>query len=194
MASTTDVRSPEVEMSDIAIAALLAGTILLASMISVEIGLSVALIELFGGVVVGNAFSLDVPGWLSFIGSFAGIVLTFQAGAEVDVPQFRREWRASLSIGLVSFFAPFVVVGAALLLRARLEPPPGRDRRARPLDDKPRRRLRRARRDRAEPRTGRQAADVGDVRHRHRDRRRPDDPLRQADDLDRSVRRSSRSC
>jgi Kef-type K+ transport system membrane component KefB len=27
------------------------------------------------------------------------------------VPQFRREWRASLSIGLVSFFAPFTVVG-----------------------------------------------------------------------------------
>jgi Kef-type K+ transport system membrane component KefB len=30
----------------------------------------------------------------------------------VDVPQFRREWRASVSIGAVSFFAPFFVVGA----------------------------------------------------------------------------------
>src|SRR5262245_66002484 len=80
-------------------------------MISVEVGLSVALIELFAGVIVGNAFHLDVPGWLAFLGSFAGIVLTFQAGAEVDVPQFRREWRASMSIGLVSFVAPFVVVG-----------------------------------------------------------------------------------
>jgi Kef-type K+ transport system membrane component KefB len=98
-------------MSDIAVAALLAGTVLLASTISVEIGLSVALIELFAGVVVGSAFHLDVPTWLGFLGSFAGIVLTFQAGAEVDVPQFRREWRASLSIGLVSFFAPFIVVG-----------------------------------------------------------------------------------
>jgi Kef-type K+ transport system membrane component KefB len=27
------------------------------------------------------------------------------------VPQFKREWKASLSIGLVSFFAPFAVVG-----------------------------------------------------------------------------------
>jgi len=98
-------------LSDIAVAALLAGTILVASTISVEIGLSVALIELLAGVIVGNAFHLDVPGWLAFVGSFAGIVLTFQAGAEVDVPQFRREWRASLSIGLVSFFAPFAVVG-----------------------------------------------------------------------------------
>jgi Kef-type K+ transport system membrane component KefB len=97
-------------MSDIAIAALLAGTILLASMVSVEIGISVALIELLAGVIVGNSFSLDVPGWLTFIGSFAGILLTFLAGAEVDVPQLRREWRASASIGLVSFFAPFIVV------------------------------------------------------------------------------------
>jgi Kef-type K+ transport system membrane component KefB len=98
-------------MSDIAVAAVLAATILLASTVSVEIGLSVALIELFAGVLVGNAFHIDVPSWLSFLGSFAGILLTFQAGAEVDVPQFRREWRASVSIGLVSFFAPFLVVG-----------------------------------------------------------------------------------
>jgi Kef-type K+ transport system membrane component KefB len=98
-------------MSSIAIAAVLAATILVASMISVEVGFSVALIELFLGVVVGNVFRLAVPDWLNFIGSFAGIVLTFLAGAEVDVPQFRREWKASLSIGLVSFFGPFVVVG-----------------------------------------------------------------------------------
>src|SRR5438093_2375287 len=97
-------------MSDIAVAAVLAFTILIASTISVEIGLSVALIELFGGALVGNAFDVDGPTWLSFLGTFAGIVLTFQAGAEVDVPQFRREWKASVSIGLVSFAAPFVTV------------------------------------------------------------------------------------
>jgi Kef-type K+ transport system membrane component KefB len=98
-------------LGSLAVAALLAATILVASTISVEIGLSVALLELLAGVVVGNAFHLDVPSWLAFVGSFAGIVLTFQAGAEVDVPQFRREWRASISIGLVSFSAPFAVVG-----------------------------------------------------------------------------------
>jgi Kef-type K+ transport system membrane component KefB len=99
-------------VSEFALAALLGGAILVASMISVEIGLSVALIELAGGVFVGNVFHPHVPDWLSFIGSFAGIVLTFLAGAEVDVPQFRREWRASLSIGAASFFAPFFVAGA----------------------------------------------------------------------------------
>lgn len=98
-------------MSDFALAALLAGTIVLASTVSIELGLSVALIELLAGVIVGNAAHVVVPSWLSFIGSFAGIVLTFQAGAEVDVPQLVREWKASVSIGLVSFFAPFAVVG-----------------------------------------------------------------------------------
>jgi Kef-type K+ transport system membrane component KefB len=99
-------------VSEFALAATLGLSILVASTISVEVGLSVALIELAAGVFVGNAFHPEIPDWLSFIGSFAGIVLTFLAGAEVDVAQFRREWRASVSIGSVSFFAPFFVAGA----------------------------------------------------------------------------------
>jgi Kef-type K+ transport system membrane component KefB len=99
-------------VSDLALASVLAITILLASTISIEIGLSVALIELASGVAVGNAFAITIPDWLSFIGSFAGVVLTFLAGAEVDVGQFRREWRASLSIGAVSFVAPFLLATA----------------------------------------------------------------------------------
>jgi Kef-type K+ transport system membrane component KefB len=96
-------------MSELAIAAVLAVTILVASTISVELGVSVALIELAAGVFVGNAFDLSVPDWLAFVGTFAGIVLTFLAGAEVDVPQLRREWRSSLWLGGVSFVAPFLV-------------------------------------------------------------------------------------
>jgi Kef-type K+ transport system membrane component KefB len=99
-------------VSELAIAAILAAAILAASTISVEIGISVALVELALGVVVGNAFDLSVPDWLTFIGTFAGIVLTFLAGAEVDVPQFKREWKASLALGAVSFVAPFLVAMA----------------------------------------------------------------------------------
>ncbi len=96
-------------MSDLALAALLTTAILLASMVSIEAALSVALIELAAGVAVGNLFTVTTPDWLTFIGTFAGVLLTFLAGAEVDVPQFRREWRASVLIGAVSFAAPFVV-------------------------------------------------------------------------------------
>jgi Kef-type K+ transport system membrane component KefB len=66
-------------------------------------------------VVIGNVWTVTVPDWLSFIGSFAGVVLTFLAGAEVDVPQFRHDWRASVSIGSVSFAAPFIVALAVCL-------------------------------------------------------------------------------
>jgi len=82
----------------------------LASMLSVELGISVALLELGLGVVAGNVFGLDPNSdWLVFIASFASIVLTFLAGAEVDPDDFRERFGATVSIGLVSFAGPFVV-------------------------------------------------------------------------------------
>ena len=86
----------------------------LASVISVEVGLSVALVELALGVVFGNAFGLDPNAdWLVFIANFASIVLTFLAGAEVDPDDFRERFGASLAIGLVSFIGPFIVAALA---------------------------------------------------------------------------------
>jgi Kef-type K+ transport system membrane component KefB len=84
----------------------------IASMISVEIGLAVAVIEIVAGVVIGNTLHLATPDWLVFTASFGSVVLTFLAGAEVDPSALRRTWRASISIGVVSFVAPF---GAAIL-------------------------------------------------------------------------------
>jgi Kef-type K+ transport system membrane component KefB len=99
-------------MSNLALATILLCAALVASMISVELGISVALLELGLGVVIGNAFDITTPEWLVFLAGFAGILLTFLAGAEVDVEQFRREWRASTAIGFVSFAAPFVAAMA----------------------------------------------------------------------------------
>src|ERR1700683_2954422 len=97
-------------MTPVELAAILAGAILLASMVSVEIGVSVALIELALGVILGNTFHLDPDqAWLVFIASFASVVLTFLAGAEVDPDDFRERFVASASMGFVSFAGPFVV-------------------------------------------------------------------------------------
>ena len=88
--------------------AMMAGIlILLASMASVELGLSVALIEIALGVIAGNVLGLHTTPWLDFLASFAGIVLTFLAGAEVDVARMREKLKESLLIGGVSFAAPF---------------------------------------------------------------------------------------
>jgi Kef-type K+ transport system membrane component KefB len=96
-------------MEPVQLAAILAGAVLLASMVSVEVGISVALIELALGVALGNTFSLDPnASWLVFIASFASVVLTFLAGAEVDPDHFRERFGASMAIGVVSFLGPFV--------------------------------------------------------------------------------------
>jgi Kef-type K+ transport system membrane component KefB len=97
-------------MEPVYLAAILSGAILLASMVSVELGISVALIELALGVALGNTFSLNPDAtWLVFIASFASVVLTFLAGAEVDPDYFRERFGAAVTIGVVSFAGPFVV-------------------------------------------------------------------------------------
>jgi Kef-type K+ transport system membrane component KefB len=78
-------------------------------MLSVEFGLAVALIELALGVLVGNVFNLHSQEWLDFVASFASIVLTFLAGAEVDPDDFKERFGITVAIGLVSFIGPFVV-------------------------------------------------------------------------------------
>ena len=85
---------------------------LAASLISIRLGISVALIELVVGAVVGN-----IPGsehvvhqteFTNFLATLGSAVLTFLAGAEIDPYSLRRNWKAALGLGFVSFAAPFV--------------------------------------------------------------------------------------
>jgi Kef-type K+ transport system membrane component KefB len=85
---------------------------LVASLISIRIGLSVALVEILIGAICGN-----VPGvrdqihqtdYTTFLASVGSIVLTFLAGAEIDPVSLRRHWKASLSIGFISFLFPLI--------------------------------------------------------------------------------------
>jgi Kef-type K+ transport system membrane component KefB len=98
------------------LAAVLAALVLLASVLSVELGITVALIELSLGVAAGNIFSLGGADWLDFIAGFASIVLTFLAGMEVDPDYMRRRLTASVGIGVASFVGPFIVASATAYL------------------------------------------------------------------------------
>ena len=69
-------------MTELATATILAALILVASIVSVEFGISVAIIEIGFGVAGASLFGLQPTPWIDFVGSFAGIVLTFLAGAE----------------------------------------------------------------------------------------------------------------
>ena len=97
-------------MSDLTTATILAALILVAAIVSVEFGISVAIIEIGLGVVGANLLGLRPTPWIDFIGSFAGIALTFLAGAEVDRTLLRREWKPALLIGGMSFLLPFIGV------------------------------------------------------------------------------------
>jgi Kef-type K+ transport system membrane component KefB len=95
-------------MDPLYVAMVLGIVILVASMISVELGLSIAIVEIALGVVVGNTLHLEATAWLTFLASFGSIVLTFLAGAEVDPSLMRAKLKESVIIGGLSFLLPFV--------------------------------------------------------------------------------------
>jgi Kef-type K+ transport system membrane component KefB len=106
----------EVIVDSVQLAAVLAAVVLIASVVSVELGVTVALVELTLGVAAGNLFHLQTQEWLDFIAKFGSIVLTFLAGMEVDPAYMRRRLGASLGIGVVSFIGPFIVASAMAYL------------------------------------------------------------------------------
>jgi Kef-type K+ transport system membrane component KefB len=93
------------------IATIFGALILVASMLSVELGISVAIIEIILGVIAGNFLGVTTTPWIDFIASFASIVLTFLAGAEVDPGLMREKLKESLLLGGLSFALPFVGAG-----------------------------------------------------------------------------------
>lgn len=90
------------------------GLALLASLISIRIGISVALVEIFLGFVAGNCGAyfgsaiFQPNAWINFLAGFGSVVLTFLAGAEIEPESFRRQLKPTLAIGIVSFLLPFL--------------------------------------------------------------------------------------
>lgn len=80
---------------------------LLASFISFRLGISVALVEIFVGVIGGNFFGFHTTPWIDFLASFGSVLLTFLAGTEIEPESFRKQLKPSLIIGGISFFLPF---------------------------------------------------------------------------------------
>ena len=82
--------------------------VFLASLISLRLGVSVAIIEILLGVLAGNFFGFQTEPWMTYLAGFGGIVLTFLAGAEVDLHLMRSKMKESLLIGGASFLVPFI--------------------------------------------------------------------------------------
>ncbi len=94
------------------VAATWMGLALIASVVSIRVGISVALIEIVVGIFAGNFFHLQLAPWIDFLATFGSGLLTFLAGAEIDPVSLRRHLRPALAIGSVSFLIPFLAAGA----------------------------------------------------------------------------------
>jgi len=99
-------------MSDLLIASILSGLVLIAGTISIEFGIASAIIEMAFGVIAGNFFKIQPTPWLTFIASFGGILLTFLAGTEVNLKLMKEKFKESMLIGGLSFLLPFIIVFA----------------------------------------------------------------------------------
>jgi Kef-type K+ transport system membrane component KefB len=84
------------------------GLAFVASVVSIRIGVSVALLEIAAGVIAGNFFSFHPNEWINFLATFGAGLLTFLAGAEIDPESLRAHLKMSLTIGVVSFLVPFL--------------------------------------------------------------------------------------
>lgn len=89
---------------------LLLAVAFIATLISSKLGISVAIVEIVLGMVLGNYAGVKATehDWLLFLAGLGSVVLTFLAGAEIDPQAMKRTWKASLSIGAASFLAPFL--------------------------------------------------------------------------------------
>jgi Kef-type K+ transport system membrane component KefB len=103
------------------LAALWLGLALAATLLSIWLRVATALSEIVVGTIaqliigalVGTAALGADAGWIRFLSGAGAIVLTFLAGAELDPAVFRRKRKEATAVGLISFFAPFVLCATA---------------------------------------------------------------------------------
>ncbi len=80
-----------------------------ASLLSIRLGISVALMEIAIGVIGGNLMHIEITSWVNFLAGFGAVVLTFLAGAEIDPQSLKENLKQSIVIGLSSFLLPFIL-------------------------------------------------------------------------------------
>lgn len=90
--------------------ALWLGLALVASLISMRVAISVALIEIVVGALAGNTVGLHITDWVNFLAGFGAILLTFLAGTEIDPRIVKKHFWSSMGIGIMGFFAPYLGV------------------------------------------------------------------------------------
>jgi Kef-type K+ transport system membrane component KefB len=85
----------------------MAAAVLVASMLSVRLAITVAVVEIVLGVVIGNALHVQTTGWIDFMANLGSVLLIFLAGLEVQPGLLRRTLHTSVLMGVLAFLIPF---------------------------------------------------------------------------------------
>ncbi|MGQ4891047.1 MAG: cation:proton antiporter [Candidatus Njordarchaeia archaeon] len=84
--------------------------ILLAGIISIELGISTAMIEIIAGVIGSNVLNIHPSPWFDFIANFGLLGIMLFAGFETSPGILRRYAKGNLALGFVGYFFPFTTI------------------------------------------------------------------------------------
>lgn len=99
-------------------------TLVLAAVLSFELNISSAILEVACGVLLAAWLGSDLAslGWLEFLANLGMLGLMFMAGFEVDSDRLRETWKASVAIGVCSLMAPLAGIFLVAYLFLGLSP------------------------------------------------------------------------
>ncbi|RMF05556.1 cation:proton antiporter [Candidatus Woesearchaeota archaeon] len=83
--------------------------IVFGGILALELGLSVAIVEILLGLLGANLFGMAEEQWIPLMANFGLLGIMFFAGFETDANSIRKNWKKSAVLGITSFFVPFLV-------------------------------------------------------------------------------------
>ena len=84
--------------------------VLLAALLSLRLGITVAIFEIAAGAIAGNYLGVRSTDWLVHFAEFGSLLLIFLAGSDIDIAFLQRRLKPVGAIGSISFLAPLLAV------------------------------------------------------------------------------------
>jgi glutathione-regulated potassium-efflux system ancillary protein KefC len=88
--------------------ALIAVVVVITGALSIRLRISSSILEAGAGIILGSFLGVGIEPWLDFLATFGGLMLTFLAGAEVDLFLLRNNAKQSFTIGTMAFVVPLI--------------------------------------------------------------------------------------
>jgi len=83
--------------------------VLIAGVLSIELGISTAILEIISGVIAANLFDIRGVEWLEFLANIGILGIMFFAGFETELRVLKKHYKKSIAIATASYFTPFIV-------------------------------------------------------------------------------------